>query len=103
VLPVMDLRKRFGLATQPGSPSNRIIVARLGGVDLGMLVDGVSEVLTIPDEWIEPPRPAGLAGANGLIGMAKISERTVTLLDLGKFLTAKERSGLLNLQKVIEA
>jgi purine-binding chemotaxis protein CheW len=57
VLPVIDLRKRFGLARQAEAKDSRIVVAVMGGRKVGMIVDGVSEVLRVPADVIEPPSP----------------------------------------------
>ena len=55
VLPVIDLRLRFGLPAVEVTKGNRIMVITLGGTQVGMIVDGVSEVLSISDGDVEPP------------------------------------------------
>jgi purine-binding chemotaxis protein CheW len=67
---------------------SRIVVVSMGNVKVGMIVDGVSEVLTVPHENIEPP-PAMATSVNStfITGIAKVDERLVILLDLGKVLT----------------
>ena len=55
VLPVIDLRKRFELEMTAASDDTRIIVVEMNGEKVGMVVDGVSEVIKIPEEAIEPP------------------------------------------------
>ncbi len=54
VLPVIDLRKRFNIAQDEISKNSRIVVIVLGKTKVGMIVDGVSEVLQIQEESIEP-------------------------------------------------
>jgi purine-binding chemotaxis protein CheW len=59
VVPVIDLRTRFGLPRQESSKETRIITIVMDGTKIGMVVDGVSEVLSVPDDSIEPPPPDG--------------------------------------------
>lgn len=100
VLPVIDLRKRFCLDQGEEHRDNRIIVVSLDGAKVGMIVDAVSEVLTVSDEVIEPP-PAMVTTVDTafITGIAKLgavesSPRLVILLDLGKVLTLEEKAGL---------
>ncbi len=97
VLPVIDLRKRFGLQSEEITKDSRIVVVSLGGVEVGITVDGVSEVLSISDESVEPP-PAMVTTVDAafITGIAKIdgqeeSDRLVILLDLGKVLSIQEK------------
>jgi purine-binding chemotaxis protein CheW len=55
VVPVMDLRKRFGLAAPTPDGRNRIVVADAGAHTVGMIVDAASEVLRLSVDMIEPP------------------------------------------------
>ncbi len=57
VLPVVDLRRRFGLPPQEADKNNRIIIISVNEMEVGMIVDGVSEVLTIQDESVVPTPP----------------------------------------------
>src|SRR5947207_15533215 len=54
VIPVIDLRKRFGVDPKPDGQMARIIVVEQGERLLGMMVDAVDEVLTVPRNTIEP-------------------------------------------------
>jgi len=55
VIPVLDLRKRFGMPPGPEDADRRIVVVELGDQTIGIVVDGVSEVLEIEAGAIEPP------------------------------------------------
>ncbi|MCR4427034.1 MAG: chemotaxis protein CheW, partial [Firmicutes bacterium] len=55
VIPVIDLRRRFGLPCGEHTKSTRIVVIQMGESLIGMVVDGVSEVLRVPQDTIEPP------------------------------------------------
>lgn len=95
VLPVIDLRKRFGLAFQEATKDTRIIVVTLGSKKVGMIVDVVSEVLTIPEQSIEPP-PSMVTTVDTafIVGIAKVDERLIILLDLAEVLTIQEQAEL---------
>jgi len=95
VLPVIDLRKRFDLAPAKTPTHNRIVVVAIDGVKVGMVVDGVSEVLRISDEAVEPTPPlvAGIDSAL-MTGIAKHAGRLVLLIDLSKILSLKDKSDL---------
>ena len=57
VLPVIDLRIRFELDTFEATKQTRIIIVTMGSIKVGVIVDGVSEVLRVSDELIEPLPP----------------------------------------------
>jgi purine-binding chemotaxis protein CheW len=91
IIPVVDLRLRFGLEAAPFSERTCIIVADLGNGDarslVGAVVDEVSEVSQIADEDIEPsPELSGNSSSDFIQGMAKLRDRVVTLLDVDKVL-----------------
>lgn len=95
VLPVIDLRKRFGLAQQEDTKETRIVVVEINGSTVGMVVDAVTEVLRVPTEAIEPPSPlVTTIDSAFMTGIAKMDERLVILLDLSKALTLQEKTDL---------
>jgi len=95
IIPVIDLRKRFGLGVAEQTQSSRIIVVEVGGVTVGMIVDSVSEVLRLATNNIEPP-PAVISGVDAayLRGVGKLDEQLIILLDLKKVLEKEERKQL---------
>ena len=84
IIPVIDLRKRFGIeaASEHGNDS-RIIVVEVGGRVLGFIVDRVHEVLRIDGSIVEPA-PAMASGVNTdyIQGVGKLDDRLLILLDL---------------------
>lgn len=93
VLPVIDLRTRFGLEAQEYTKQTRIMVVMMGKVKVGMVVDGVSEVLRISDEAIEPPPPmVTTVNSAFLKGIAKVEGRLIILLELAKVLDLEEQN-----------
>lgn len=100
VLPVIDLRRRFGLPPVEAGKNTRIIIVEIDGLTVGMIVDAVSEVLRVPAEAVEPPSPLMMTVDSAFItGIAKVSERLVILLDLSKVLTPIERADLQQFRK----
>ncbi len=85
VIPIIDLKLRFGLPETEATDQTRIMVANVGGKTIGVIVDAVSEVLRISQEQIAPPPPtvAGL-GREYLVGLAKLKDRLLILLDIEK-------------------
>ena len=83
IIPVVDLRARLGLATSDMTKATRIVVAEAAGTRVGLIVDGVSEVLLVPGDAIEPTNElmAGVDAAS-LRGIAKLDERLIILLAL---------------------
>ena len=99
VLPVIDLRRRFGLESRAADKNSRIIVINVNGTEIGMTVDGVSEVLTIPEEAVEPTPPLTVTVDSTFItGIAKLDGRLVILLDLDQVLSSNEQAELSPLQ-----
>jgi purine-binding chemotaxis protein CheW len=85
IIPVIDLRKRFGLATAEHSEQSRIIVVEVHGRVLGFIVDRVSEVLRISSRIVEPaPKMVCSVDSDFIAGVGKLQDRLLILLDLGK-------------------
>src|SRR6266851_6574013 len=95
VIPVVDLRRRFGLPLADHTRASRIVVVEIGDQVVGIVVDGVSEVLRVNKGTIEPPSPV-VAGIESdyLHGIAKLPERLVILLNLDRVLARDERRAL---------
>lgn len=90
VIPIIDLRDRFGMPREEGAESCIIVVA-IRGIQLGAVVDKVSEVLNISQESIEPTPSFGVDVDTGyLLGLAKSEGRVRLLLDIDKVLTTTE-------------
>lgn len=95
VLPVVDLRRRFDLPAVAATNETRIIVVEMSGATIGVVVDGVSEVLRVEPEAIEPPSPLVASNSTFIRGIAKVDQRLIILLDLSKMLTASEQMSLM--------
>ena len=86
VIPVVDLRLRFGMAERAYDDRNCIVVCEIDGILLGFIVDTVEEVLEIPENQVEPaPRFKSVSGQERYIaGMGKVGEHVKILLDVEK-------------------
>lgn len=95
VIPIIDLRRRFGLAEKAGDSDTRIIVIEINGMSVGFVVDSVSEVLRIPANTVEPAPPV-VAGVDSdyISGVGKLEDRLLILLDLDKLLSADDLESL---------
>jgi purine-binding chemotaxis protein CheW len=95
VIPIIDLRKRFGMIGQEHDKHTRIIVIEINAVIVGFVVDSVSEVLRIPANTVEPP-PAIISGIESeyISGVGKLADRLLILLDLNRLLSKGEQSML---------
>ncbi|HCR13261.1 MULTISPECIES: chemotaxis protein CheW [Solidesulfovibrio] len=95
VIPIIDLRRRFGLSTRDHDKHTRIIVIEINNMIVGFVVDSVSEVLRIPASTVEPPPPvvSGLE-SEYISGVGKLEDRLLILLDLNKLLSGEERDML---------
>jgi purine-binding chemotaxis protein CheW len=88
VLPVIDVRQRFGLPAAQASQDTRIVVVEMNGTSVGIMVDRVNEVMKVSDDAIEPPSPIVTTVDSAFLrGIARVSERLVILLDLGQVLS----------------
>jgi len=84
VLPVIDLAARLGWRATEATPRHAIIVTQIGAQVSGWIVDSVSDIVTIPDEALQPPPPS--SGNDSVIpfleGLAAIEDKMVMVLNL---------------------
>jgi purine-binding chemotaxis protein CheW len=85
VVPVIDLRARFGLPPATVTPESRVVVVQVGPRPVALLVDTAREVLRVEREQIEPPPRVVSDGAQGFVkSVARIGARLVMVIDLDK-------------------
>lgn len=114
ILPVVDLRSRFGLPPLPAEKKKdaRVVIAEVEGLSAGLIVDGVSEVLRLPASAVSPPSPlVSSAETDCITGIGCLpggrragetrNERLILLLDVYKALTtsAQDADALQSLQQ----
>jgi len=102
VIPVLDLRKRFGLPADERTNETRIIVVDVDDTTVGLKVDAVSEVLRLPADTVEPP-PSLVTGIESdyIKGVGKLENRLIILLDVAKILTRTEKDALGNVLNAV--
>jgi purine-binding chemotaxis protein CheW len=95
VIPIIDLRRRFGMERKEHDKNTRIVVVELSGKVVGFVVDAVSEVLRIPKSVTEPPPPivAGVE-AEYITAVGKLDDRLLILLELEKVLSGDDAKTL---------
>ena len=95
VIPIVDLRNRFGLPEQPPTDETRIMVVNVASKTLGIIVDAVNEVLRISQEQIAPPPPTVVGlGQDYLVGLAKLEDRLLIILDIEKIMLEDQQTEL---------
>ncbi len=84
IVPIFDLRARFGQGRTELSKSQVIIIVTVGTRIIGLLVDGVSDILTVGEDSIRPVPDVGLGKDDAFLnGLVAIEDRMVTLISLG--------------------
>jgi len=87
IIPVVDLRMRFNLPAVEAGDGQRIMVVELREKRIGMLVDGVSQVIKVPSGVVETlPEEATSVNENYISGVGKLDSRLIIILDLNKSL-----------------
>ena len=91
VIPIVDLRSKFGMESAAASAENCIIVVQVHGAQTGVIVDRVSEVSDIAETQIEDaPSFGSEVQTDYLLGIAKSSERVRLLLDIERVLSTQD-------------
>lgn len=95
IIPVIDLRTKFGMEFKEYGERTSIIILEIqtdnGKVNIGTIVDTVTEVIQISDEQIEETPNFGVeVDTTFIIGMARIKDKVKIILDIDKILTSDE-------------
>jgi purine-binding chemotaxis protein CheW len=93
VIPVINIRQRCGLRDQPYDLNTQLLIARTNGRMLALMVDTVSEVLTVPGANVEPPDQIG-PELTYLSAVGKLGDRLILILDPRTLLADDEAKGL---------
>lgn len=93
VIPVVSLRKKFGLAERENDEQSRIMIMDIQGITMGLVVDAVSEVLRIPASTVEPTPPmASNISTEFIKGIAKMEDRLIILLDMDRLIGKQDET-----------
>ena len=98
IVPVIDLRKRFGMSTIEPTKTTRIVIIQVEGKTVGLIVDAVSEVLRLNSNAVSPTPEmvASEVDAAFFKGVGQIGDRLIILLDLQRLLSVDELAALGN-------
>lgn len=96
IIPIVDLRVKFGMESVEQTRENCIIVVRAHGVDTGVVVDKMSEVSHVEDSEIQEPPSVGTgADTSFILGIDKSQGRVKLLLDIDRVISSHELAGVL--------
>jgi purine-binding chemotaxis protein CheW len=91
IVPVVDLRCRFGQGLTEPTPLHVLIVVLIGRQLVGLLVDGVSDIVAVDPTGIKPvPRVAQHEDVGMLSGIATVDGKMITLIDLNRLLPGSD-------------
>lgn len=90
VVPVFDLRLRFGIGEPTIDRNTAIIVVTVGARNVGLVVDAVTRVLNVSADMVRPvPQLGSAVDGSFLVGLLEAGERLITWLDVGRLVRAE--------------
>jgi purine-binding chemotaxis protein CheW len=91
IVPIVDMRIKFNLGTPTYDQFTVVIILNIGGRVVGMVVDSVSDVITLSPEQIKPAPEMGAAlNTEYLIGLGTVDQRMLILVDIDKLMSSAE-------------
>jgi purine-binding chemotaxis protein CheW len=99
IIPIIDMRIKFNLGKPVYDQFTVVIILNINDRVMGIVVDSVSDVVTLTQEQIKPAPDMGTSfSSNYLMGLATIEDRMIILADISKLMTSKEM-GLIDNQE----
>jgi purine-binding chemotaxis protein CheW len=91
IVPIVDMRIKFNLGEPTYDQFTVVIILNIGGRIMGMVVDSVSDVITLTADQIKPAPEMGTAfSTDFLIGLGTLDERMLILIDIDKLMSSPE-------------
>ena len=91
IVPIVDMRIKFGMSRVEYDQFTVVIILNVAGRVVGMVVDGVSDVITLGNEQIRPaPELVNGLGSKYIIGLGTVDDRMLILMDIEKLMTSAE-------------
>ena len=91
IVPIVDMRIKFQLGEPTYDQFTVVIILNIGGRIMGMVVDSVSDVITLSAAEIKPPPEMGTAfNSDYLIGLGTLDERMLILIDIDRLMSSAE-------------
>ncbi len=87
IVPLVDLRVRFGITAPAYDALTIVIVLAIDSRVIGIVVDGVSEVVALGDDEVKLPPTLQSVSASSITGMATVGERMVMIIDIDRLLS----------------
>jgi len=99
ITPIISLKKRFNLESENDLKEERIIIINIKEKQVGFLVDDASQVLSIDEAQIEsPPEIIMDSREDYIVGVGKVGQKLILLLDLEKLLSKEETQEIINIE-----
>jgi purine-binding chemotaxis protein CheW len=96
IIPIVDLRTRFGLPSIENTAMTRVIVVEVGGRLVGMVVDSASQVVRVPaDQFEPPPSMVGAAAQSFITEVGKLDGKLIITIDVDRVLSNEEMNEIL--------
>jgi purine-binding chemotaxis protein CheW len=91
IVPIVDMRIKFGLAQADYDHHTVVVVLNVAGRVVGMVVDGVSDVLTMTADQVRPaPEFGGTLSSEYITGLGTVEDRMLILMDVEKLMTSND-------------
>ncbi len=91
IVPIVDMRIKFNLGTPTYDQFTVVIILNIGGRIVGMVVDSVSDVITLSPDQVKPAPEMGTAlNTDYLIGLGTVDQRMLILVDIDKLMSSSE-------------
>ncbi|HJV86610.1 MAG TPA: chemotaxis protein CheW [Noviherbaspirillum sp.] len=91
IVPIIDMRIKFNLGTPTYDQFTVVIILNIGGRIVGMVVDSVSDVITLSPDQVKPAPEMGTAlNTDYLIGLGTVDQRMLILVDIDKLMSSAE-------------
>ena len=91
IVPIIDMRVKFDLADPSYDQFTVVIILNIGGRVVGMVVDSVSDVITLTPEQIkDAPQMGSLLDTDHLIGLGTVGERMLILVDIDRLMSSED-------------
>lgn len=88
IVPIVDLRLRFSLGHADYTPFTVVIILNVAGRVVGVVVDSVSDVVSLAPEAIKPPPFPAAPDSNAIVGLGTLGDRMLILLDIERLVAA---------------
>ena len=91
IVPIIDMRIKFNLGTPVYDQFTVVIILNIAGRIMGMVVDSVSDVITLTNEQLKPaPQMGSVVETDYLLGLGTVEERMLILLDIDKLMSSTD-------------